>query len=298
MDIKDINLNLLKTFYNVVVHGGINVCAEKTFVAQSAISRSIKQLENVIGVTLFYRNVKGVSLTQQGKLLFNYVNKMFENLDEFSNKIKEKEALVNGLLTIGVPSQIASIYLFDAIARFHKDFPLINITIISKTTSQLIELIKNKKIDFIIDSAPIEIDDMYSVKNIGEYQNVFFTNDSYLDGDYVKCLKDLENKPLVLPILNTENRRALDVILTKKKIKLENIINIHTSEMIINAVKRNAGIGYTLKELIEYDVKVGNLKILDIEEELPTTKICLVYDEKDLSLQSNYFLNKYLNLKL
>ena len=67
MKLNEVNLNLLKTFYNVAKEGNITKTAEKYFTSQPAISRAIKQLEEVYNAQLFYRAINGVELTEKGK---------------------------------------------------------------------------------------------------------------------------------------------------------------------------------------------------------------------------------------
>lgn len=301
MILDDLNLNLLKTFYNVAKEGSITKTAEKYFTSQPAISRSIKQLEEIFNTKLFYRSLQGVKLTEKGTILYSCVEKIFENINQSEVKIKDVDTLLNGKLSIGIPSQIGSIYLFDKIAKFHQLFPNIEITIVSKTTTELLKLLKKHELNFIIDTSPI----ITSLKNIEirhvcYLENCFFVNDKFPFNEYEKItsLNNITNYPLILPIPNTANRKALDEELLKLNIKFENVMNIHTSEMIISAVKKDAGIGYTIKDLIIDDIKNGRLLELMISEELPQTEICMVYEKNTLSNVSKYFISNFLKLSL
>jgi DNA-binding transcriptional LysR family regulator len=77
---NNINLNLYKVFYDVAQYGSFSKAAEFTYTTQSAISKSIKKLEEELGDKLFYRNPHGVELTDKGKQLLFYVEKSFGNL--------------------------------------------------------------------------------------------------------------------------------------------------------------------------------------------------------------------------
>ena len=73
--INDLNLNLYKVFYNVAVSCSFKEAAEKLCVSQPAISKQIKNLEENLGVKLFYRFNKGIELTNEGKILFKQIEK-------------------------------------------------------------------------------------------------------------------------------------------------------------------------------------------------------------------------------
>lgn len=297
----NINLNLYKTFYEVAKYGNISLTAEKTYTSQSSISRAIKKLEEELGVQLFYRNLTGVELTEKGKILFNHIETVFESLKLADKELKNTKTFEKGSISIGIPSQIGSFLIFDKIEKFHKMYPNIEITIVSKTTTQLMKLLKSHELDFIIDTTPIpEKYHDFKIIELKELDNCFVCSKKISSTiiNSIKELKDLESHPLILPIPNTQNRKDLDTTFKNFNINPSDIINIHTSEMIVAAVKRNLGIGYIIKDVIENELKYGELTLLNIKEKLPNTKICLVYDTKNLAKAPEYFINNYLDIQL
>ena len=69
------NLSLYRIFYTVAQTGNISRAAEELFISQPAISKSISKLENNLNSILFKRNSRGVTLTPEGELLYNYTKK-------------------------------------------------------------------------------------------------------------------------------------------------------------------------------------------------------------------------------
>ena len=301
---SNINLNLYKTFYDVAKAGSISKAAQNSYTSQPAISRSIKKLEDELGTQLFYRNLNGVQLTDKGKELLYFVEKSYNNLIIAERNMLETENLERGKLSIGMPSNIGSFFLFDKIMDFHKKFPNIEITIITGSTSNLIELLDTHKVDFVIDTSPIDVvlDEGMKVTKLKEVSYCFIVKDdtTLLDYNTVKSLKDLKNYPLILPIPGTANRNDLDITLKNNKISIQNVINIHTSEMIISAVKKDLGIGYVIYNLVENEIKNHEFKALDIKEKLPTVEINIVYNPHFLTTAPKKFIEDYIdyNLKL
>ena len=297
----NINLNLYKIFYEVAKIGNISQTAELTYTSQSSISRSIKKLEEELQTQLFYRTLTGVELTEKGKILFSHVESIFQTLKLASTDLINMKNFEKGSISIGIPSQIASFYIFDSIEKFHKTHPNINVTIVSKTTSELLKLLKSHEVDFVIDTSPVVLKkEDFKVVPIARFNNCFICskniNKSIIGS--IKRLKDLEKYPLILPIPNTKNRRDLDDVFKKNDVIAKDVLNIHTSEMIIGAVKRGIGFGYVIKDIIESELKYGELELLTVEEQLPFTEICFVYDTKNLNEISKYFITNYLKLKL
>ena len=297
----DINLNLYKTFYNVAKYGSISKTAQYTFTSQPAISRAIKKLESELGVQLFYRTLTGVELTDMGKELLEFVEKSYNNLILAERRMMERETLERGKLSIGMPSNIGSFFLFDKIIDFHKQYPNIEVTIITGSTSKLINLLNSHNVDFVIDTSPIDakLDDNFIVSKLDEVEYCFAvknnSNNNYSD---INSLSLLADKPLILPIQGTANRNDLDKLLLKNNISINNVINIHTSEMIISAIKKDLGIGYIIYNLIDDDVKNGEIKVLDIKEKLPTVDINIIYDKSFLTTAPLKFIENYMDYEL
>ena len=127
---SNVNFNLYKTFYDVAKCGSISKTATMNFTSQPAISRSIKTLEQELNTKLFYRTKKGIELTDKGRELLFYVEQSYNSLVTAERMMLETKTLDKGKLSIGIPSHIASFYLFDAIDSFHKEYPNIEITLI------------------------------------------------------------------------------------------------------------------------------------------------------------------------
>lgn len=291
------NFNLYKTFYDVVTSGSISKAAVLNYTSQPAISRSIKTLENELNTKLLLRTKRGIQLTEKGKELFFYVEQGYNSFITAERNIMEDKSLKSGKLSIGVPSHIATFYIFDAIDRFHKEYPGIEITIISKTTSSLLELLQSHEIDFMIDSEPIKCQDKnVTIKHIKYLNNAFIASSSFKI-DKINKLKDLENVPVILPIKGTANRQALDEYLFLNKVKLNNVLNIHTSELISGAIKRNLGIGYLIKELVSDQLKTGDLVEVKFPN-LPKTGISLVYIKDYITESPKVFLKEYYNIEI
>ena len=293
---SNINLNLYKTFYEVAKYGSISETAKNTYSSQPAISKSIKKLESDLNVKLFYRTINGVELTDKGKELLFYVEKSYNNLAIAERKLIETSNLERGKLSIGMPSNIGTFFVFDHIIDFHKRYPNIEITIITGTTTTLLNDLESHKVDFIIDTSPINTSNSDIIIKKLEKVNYRFIGKSngVVDIDSIKSLKDLEDIPLILPVPNTTNRNELDTLLLENNININNVINIYTSEMIISAIKNDLGIGYIIENVVEKELNSGEFKIVNIKETLPTSTINLVYNENYLTESSIKFINDYI----
>lgn len=283
---NDINLNLYKTFYDVARYGSFSKAAELTYSTQPSISKQIKNLETQLDTKLFHRKPNGVELTEKGKELLFYIEKAYGNILTAERIMLETDNLDRGKLSIGMPSNMYK-FIIDDIKNFNDKYPNIEITIITGTTTYLMNLLDVHKIDFIIDTLPINyVSSEIVVENIKEMKYCFISNNK----ENIKNLKDLEKYKLILPIEGTNNRDMLDELLFKNDIEINKIINIHTSELIIDSVKASMGIGYVLEDLVKDEF----VNILNLKEKLPTATLALIYNKKFITSAPRKFIENYL----
>lgn len=290
----NINLNLYKTFYDVARYGSFSKAAEFTYTTQPAISKSIKKLENDLETELFYRKSNGIELTEKGRELLFYVEKSYGNLLTAERILLETEELNRGKLSIGIPSNLYSCYLLDKINSFRKEYPNIEITIITGPTTYLLNQLEIHKVDFIIDTAPvINMNSDFTIRKIKDLEFAFIAlnEDKFKN---IKSIKELENESVILPLVGTFNRSNLDEVFLKNNVKLNKVINIHTSEMIIDSVRNNMGIGYILKDVVANNLNNKEFIELCVKEKLPSAELIIVYSKKFLTSAPKKFIDLYI----
>jgi len=292
----NVNLNLYKVFYDVAKYGSFSKAAEFTYTTQSAISKSIKKLEDELETQLFYRNPHGVELTERGKQLLYYVEMSYGNLLTASRVMLETENLERGKLTIGLPSYISSFFFMNMITNFHNKYPNIEITLLNGPHAYLLDLLNKHQVDFVVyseidvDNKELDIVKLYTVN----YSFVCRKED-YSKYKNIKKIEDLENVPLILPISSTNNRKYIDEIFIKHNVVPKKTMNIHTSEGILTAVRNGLGIGYVIEDIYKND---DYYKKIDIDEKLREEDIILIYDKKFLTPAPIRFIEEFINIKI
>lgn len=296
---NNINLNLYKVFYEVSKYGSFSKTAELTYSTQSAVSKSIKKLEEELETKLFYRKPQGIELTEEGKELLFYVEKAYGNLITAERIMLENDNLERGKLNIGLPSYISSFFFFDKIIEFHNKYPNIEITLMNGSREYLLSLLDKHQIDFIIYSSPIEENINNNDLDIAKLYKINYTffckKESYDKYKNIKSVKDLENEFLVLPVPGTNHRRFLDEVFIKNEVKIKNSINIHTSEGILTGVKKGLGIGYIIEDIIKNDDEFKSIKV---KEKLHEENIVIIYNKKFLTKAPIKFIKDYINIEI
>lgn len=233
----DENWELYKTFYKVAKYSSFSKAADELFITQPTISRSMANLERNLNTKLFYRNSNGIKLTPDGIELSEYVDKSYNLLLSGERKLKESKDLEYGKVTIGVQSHIGEFFLFPFVERFHKRYPNIEINIVSRNTKEMIYFLENNKVDFIIDTSPID-----SIYNNLEIVPLLDLKNCFISKEFISneplYLEDLNKYNLILPVERSTPRKQLNNVCEKNCIDLNPFMTIETTEMLVNAVKK------------------------------------------------------------
>lgn len=287
------NWDLYKTFYEVAKCRSFSKAAEKLYVTQPSISYSIKQLESNLDTKLFYRIPSGVKLTSEGKELLGYVEKSYNLLMSGERNLIESQDLMHGKVAVGVQSHIGKFFLFPFVESFHKDYPNIEINIISRNTEEMIEALENNNIDFMIDTSPIEsIYNNLKIIPLLNLENCFISKKEICKEI---TLKELNNYNLVLPVKRSTPRKQLDNICAKVEVELKPFMTIETTEMLIDSIKKEMGVGYVLRQAVNRELKEKELFELKIKEKLPTLTLNIVYVREYLTNIPRTFMNRIKN---
>ena len=171
----------------------------------------------------------------------------------------------------------------------------VDIKIVSDSTSILLESLNHHKIDFIIDSYPIEINSKdLLIKQLAVFDTTLIVSNVYKEK--INSVSDLNGKNFVLPLPRSSMRKNLEQALANYNIDIKVGLAVDTTDLIISSVKRNLGIGYVVKETVKEEIKNKELRELKIECELPRLQLNLVYIKDYLSYPAKEFLEKYIKV--
>lgn len=287
------DLNLYRIFLEVAKTGSISKAASSLFVSQPSISYSIKMLEEELKCKLFNRTAKGTELTIDGEKLLFYVEGAFNMINAGCKTVKDSENMISGEIRVGVPTHIGIFLLSKYIQKFIEKYPGIKFTIVNRATSEMVDMLEKRNLDFIVDSYPIDSNrkDIVLYKLI-EVSNCFVGNEKYKNivNEGIINIEDIQKYPLLLPPKITSTRKALESKLKDRIDNLEAIIDVPTTEVMLELVKKGLGIGYFTKESVQKYIDSGRLYEIPVDVELPKTDICIAYVDNFLANAPKKFI--------
>lgn len=277
----EIDIELYKIFYIVSKLGSITKAAETLYISQPAVTMSIKKLEDCLEMTLFIRTKRGVILTNEGKVLYEYVKQAMESLKIGENRISNLKKLESGNIRIGIGTTLTKYFLMDYLREFHKLYPKITINIDTSMTSEILKSLENGKIDMaIITTDKLEYKG-FNVEYSKNIQDVFIADKEYYGkiGGKIK-LNDLNNYPLLLQNANSNTRNFLDKFTLSNGVKLKSSMELASYSLIVEFAKIGVGIGFVAKDYAKEEIRKKELFVIDTIPSVPERKI-LVLTKKD-----------------
>ncbi len=149
------DINAFKVFLTVATTGSVTKAAERLNYVQSNVTARIQQLEKELGKPLFYRHHKKLTLTPAGHELLPYANRLLRDFNEAMEVIVES-SVPRGILSIGTVDSAAAVRLPRILAKYHKQYPQVELNIFTAPTEKLVDSVLQYKIEGAFVDGPIE----------------------------------------------------------------------------------------------------------------------------------------------
>lgn len=200
-------IRVLRYFLAVVREEGINRAAEVLHITQPTLSRQLSQLEEEVGVKLFHRGAKKITLTNEGILLRRRAEEILSLVDRTQRELIEQDEFVEGKIVIGCGELAAVQVLPEIIESFREKYPLVTYDIFTGNADLVKEQLEKGLIDIGVLLEPIDMERFDFIRLTGkERWVVLMRPDHPLAEKEAVSAKDLEDLPLILPRrLNVQN---------------------------------------------------------------------------------------------
>ncbi len=280
-----VRLDLYKIFLEVAKTGSFSKGAKNLYMTQPAVSQAINQLERELNIRLFTRTPRGVVLTNEGQILFEYVSSAMNLIEVGEVKLAEAKNLLAGALRVGVGDTISRYYLLPYLERFHNEYPNIKLKIINRTTFETCELLKSGEIDIGICNLPVK-DSALNIIKLMDIQDIFVCGEKY---KYLISEKlsfsQLAELPLILLEDKSNSRQYVERFILSKGVKIEPEIELGSHDLLLEFAKINLGISCVVKEFSKEYLEKGILYHVRLIEEIPKRSIGVCF-LKSVSLSS------------
>lgn len=259
MDLKNLN-----TFIQVAESKSFSRAADKLGYSQPTISFQIKQLENELDVQLFDRIGHTISLTEAGKRLLGYAQKICRLADELINGEADSGEL-SGQIHVAMASSLCAPLVLKKFAEFHRLHPNIAVKITTAGTDEMFRLLDHNEVDIVCTLDSHIFDSSYIISK-EEQVGIHFVcaAENPLASREKLLLSDIVNEPFLLTEKGMSYRRLMDEAFSKISTEIIPILELGDADIICDLVAEGVGISFLPDYVTEKAVKAGKIKRLAV----------------------------------
>ena len=267
-----VKLELYRVFKEVAEVGNITAAAQALYISQSAVSQSIKQLENDLQTRLFSRNSRGVTLTAEGKMLYEYVRSAMGLLETGEEKLSQTRELQMGQLVIGASDTVTSQFLLPYLDSFHKQYPAIHIQIVSGRSHKVLGLLQSGKVDIAFASTPNE--GSFETIPCFATHSIFVASPDYpCDFNHIYTLAEIADFPLILLERKASSRLYLEKYFLQNGLRLNPEIELGARSLLVDLAAIGFGVAGVTEEFVRRDMENGRLRKLETTFDIPPRSV-------------------------
>ncbi|GEN47064.1 LysR family transcriptional regulator [Alkalibacillus haloalkaliphilus] len=284
----------LKYFHTIATEGQITKAAKKLHIQQPPLSKSLKDLETELGVTLFDRQSRKLVLTEAGEVLYKKVELLFSQIDDTVTEVKDIEEGYRGQLAVGCVKTCFS-YIPKRLKQFRSQYPDVSFRLKEGDSYALAEHLLNHELDFAIIRLPLDLQAFESRPLREENYVAVLPQEWEVPNSESITMEELSNLPLML-LHRISGVGQYEVILEKFKkhdLTPKIILDCPDVDMIIDLVR--SGIGGTIIPESTFQHKdLDGVKMLAIADENIYSESALIWlKDRYLTKSARRFLELF-----
>ncbi len=254
----------IKYFYHVANSGSFSRAAEELFISQPALSRQIASLEKILEMQLFYRQGRKLQLTDAGRRLFNYAEKIMKLNYEAQKEMLELKDLTSGALTIGASTTVGNYLLTSVLASYRNHHPGIKLTVNISNSGEIERAVLNNQVDLGLIGSGVEKPGIFQEK-FAEDELFLVVSPTHRLAKTSEAIlpSQLAQETLLLREEGSDTRRMFIELLKKMNVEPASFVNMGHTEAIKNGIINNLGISFLSKHTWQSEWKLGYLVPLE-----------------------------------
>jgi DNA-binding transcriptional LysR family regulator len=276
------DLSQLEVFLAVARERRFSRAAEKLYRTQSAVSQTIRKLEDELGEALFDRSSREGVLTDAGKVLHDYAEKLINLRSEAAESLTELRALQKGKLVIAA-NEFTVLYLLPVLAEFRRLHPMIRIKVERALGSRIPDDVLRYSAEFGVLSYEPQEPSLYSVVVYLDELAFVVTPKHPLASAAQVSIRQLGAESFVAHIVSSPYREKVIQLFKTHKTPLHMDVELPTLQAIKQFVAMGNGVAFVPEISVENEIARGELVRIRVRELQLKRKLRLIY-RKDATL--------------
>ncbi|QJI27832.1 LysR family transcriptional regulator [Pseudomonas sp. ADAK18] len=265
------NLKFLETFVWVAKLKSFRLTAEKLFTTQASISSRIAVLENELGVKLFLRDSRGVSLTPEGLKVLDYAEQMMVTMQGLKQSLETTSSKV-GRIRIGAMDTVIHTWLSPLVAELMDHFPLVEIELVADTALNLSDQLQKGFLDLILQTDLLRQETLRSLELASHPMGWIVASQSIYNRDYAS-LADLAQERIITYSKNSHPHQDVLSLMQANGVATPRMNCVNSVSAITRLLRDGFGIGALPPVLVSEELARGELVMLPMEQRPPNLQV-------------------------
>jgi DNA-binding transcriptional LysR family regulator len=260
-----VNLHHLRLFVAVVDRGGFTRAAESMRLSQPAISKSLKELESELGLTLIDRKGRSTALTHAGRILYDRGRELFGVEKNAERELRELRGVKRGALRIAASTTIATYMLPPVVARFHRRHPRVKIQTFSANTRSVLRMLLESRVDVALVEGPVS----HAGVDVRPWRQdelvVIAPPDHPLLRERSIAIQHLAHEPFLVREPGSGTRDVSEQALAHHGVRLTRTMRVGGTEAIKQGVAAGLGFAIVSRAAAADQLALGRITILPVD---------------------------------
>lgn len=288
---RNIDLDSLHIFKAVVDYGGITKAASQLNRVQSNITTRVKNLEDRLGVKLFQRQGGKMLLSSEGKLLLAYAERLLRLSSEAEAAIRS--GIPRGTLRIGTMESTAAARLPSLLARFHRNYPDVQIELVTGTSGALIGKVHRFEVEAAFVADPFTPTELETQQAFVEELVLITPKNS----PAIRTPKDLQKRTVIAFSTGCSYRRVLEDWLGMAAVVPDRVLELASYHAIVACVAAGSGIAIVPHSVLNAMRAEKEVSVFPLPDRVAKAKTHLVWRSGHQSVALDALRNELLSEK-
>jgi DNA-binding transcriptional LysR family regulator len=269
-------ISQLEVFLAVAREGGFSRAAEKLYRTQSAVSQAIRKLEVEIGEPLFDRSTRDGIMTDAGRVLQEYAERLLNLRENAREALAELRELQKGKLVVGA-NEFTALYLLRVLAEFRRLHPAIRIVVQRSLGSQIPDDVRRHNCEFGVLTYDPQDPELASVVVYSDELIFVVPPQHPLARESQVSIRQLGAESFVAHIVSSPYREKVIQAFEKHKTPLHMGVELPTLQAIKRFVAMGNGVAFLPEISVEDEIARGELVRIPVQELRVHRKLRLIY---------------------
>ena len=272
-----LNFNQLRVFYHAAKNLNFTAAANELFITQPAVTFQMKAFEEFCNLKLFKKRARRLFLTDEGRALFEYAEKVFKFEKEIENVIEDMRELKRGVLSLGTTKAYARYFMPLMLSTFHEKYPKIKIQLNEGSSLEMTFSLLDFKIEVAVVAKAGELPEVDFFPFSKEEMAVIVAPGHPFTKKRSIAFKDLANEPFIMKEKGSGTRKLVEELFLNTDCTPDILMETSNTEFIKQLVQRGEGISFLVKEAVAAEIEEKKLAQVALKGRTPYLDVSIAY---------------------